>query len=318
MTSPTTASVRSQQVLYCTTVWSTRAELVVTDPGRLVAATAILHRELDAVDRVANRFQPGSELNVLHRATWSGGEAAVSPELGFAIAIALRAAELTDGAVDPTVGAAVNRLGYDRDIAELARGVPGTLPAPGPVAGWRSVRLDTLRSVVGLPEGTLLDLGATAKAWAADRAAQAIAEELGCGVMVSVGGDLAVQRAPEGGFAVGIADVCGDTTTTVHVSVSSGGIATSGVGSRHWMLGGDLVHHLVDPATGLPVSRQWRTVSVGAGTCVDANAGSTAAMVKGAGAPTWLEEHRLPARLVAEDGTVTTVAGWPTDAPVVR
>jgi thiamine biosynthesis lipoprotein len=57
----------------------------------------------------------------------------------------------------------------------------------------------------------------------------------------------------------------------------------------------------------------WRTVSVAAGNCVDANIASTAAIVRGAGAARWLQRLGLPSRLVHIDGWVTTVAGWPSD-----
>jgi thiamine biosynthesis lipoprotein len=163
--------------------------------------------------------------------------------------------------------------------------------------------------------GTVLDLGATAKAWAADKAAAAIASRLGCGVLVSLGGDIAVDGvAPDKGFSVGIADICGDPSAPVAVSIVSGGIATSGIGNRHWTLGGHAVHHLVDPTTGLSVDSPWRTVSVAAGSCVDANTASTAAMVMGEPAVLWLEQERLPARLIRLDGSTLTVAGWPPEA----
>jgi thiamine biosynthesis lipoprotein len=54
---------------------------------------------------------------------------------------------------------------------------------------------------------------------------------------------------------------------------------------------------------------------VAAATCVDANTASTAAIVLGGAAPAWLAEHGLPARLCAQDGTVTRVAGWPQERP---
>jgi thiamine biosynthesis lipoprotein len=158
----------------------------------------------------------------------------------------------------------------------------------------------------------VLDLGATAKAWAADRAAADITRRLGCGTLVSLGGDIAVAGpTPEGGFAVGIADICGDPDAPVAVTIASGGLATSGIGRRHWTIDGRPAHHLVDPATGLPADTPWRTVSVAAGSCVDANTASTAAMIMGDPAPTWLEERHLPARLVGRDGDIRTVAGWP-------
>ena len=88
------------------------------------------------------------------------------------------------------------------------------------------------------------------------------------------------------------------------MSIVSGGLATSGIGSRHWTLGGTPVHHLVDPSTGLPTATPWRTVTVAAASSVDANTASTAAHVLGDTAPSWLADRALPARLVAHDGSV--------------
>jgi thiamine biosynthesis lipoprotein len=299
------------------TRWSTPVELVVTDARAVAPAAAILQRHLDRVDEVASRFRPDSEIAQLHAATAEAPHGAhpVSDDLYEAVTIAVRAAALSDGAVDPTVGSALCGLGYDRDFSALADGVPGSLPAAQTVPGWQTVTVDAQRRAIGLLPGTVLDLGATAKAWAADRACAAIADELGCGTMVSLGGDIAVRNAPDGGFTVGIADICGDRTSPepVRVSIASGGLATSGIGRRRWMLGRHQVHHLINPETGLPVDSYWRTVSVAAGSCVDANTASTAAMVKGVGAVTWLNERRLPARLVRTDGLCITAADWPAD-----
>ncbi len=285
---------------------------MVTDPAVMVRASRILDDELDRIEAAASRFRSDSEISRLHRES-DGSPMPISRDLYDAIEVALRAAAMTDGAVDPTVGTALCRLGYDRDFSELSDGVEGSLPPPAPVPGWRSVVLDPDAVTVRVPSGTLLDLGATAKAWAADRAADAIAARLGCGVLVSLGGDLAVRNAPDGGFTVGVADICGDPDAPTAVSIVSGGLATSGIGNRHWLLGGTPVHHVVDPSTGLPVATCWRTVTVAAGSSVDANTASTAALVFGEDATAWLNERSLPSRLVRHDGSVVTVAGWPDD-----
>jgi thiamine biosynthesis lipoprotein len=172
---------------------------------------------------------------------------------------------------------------------------------------------------VTVPEGVRLDLGATAKAWAADKAATTLARAAGCGVLVSLGGDTAVAgQPPAGGWRIRVKDVTGpvDETPTAGpyatVGMRDGGLATSGTTARRWRRGGQDLHHIVDPHTGLPVRTPWRTVSVAAATCADANAASTAALVKGAGAERWLTRLGLAARLVAHDGTVVLTPGWPT------
>jgi thiamine biosynthesis lipoprotein len=296
--------------VYRTRALGTIAELVVADGSALVAATELLETELERIDRVASRFREDSELSRLNRA--AGTEVEVSAGLLEAVDVALGMAGATGGRVDPTVGHAINRLGYDRDFADVVLGVDGELPSAAAVPGWRTVTVHRDRRTVRLAAGTSLDLGATAKALAADRAAAAIFGSLGCGVLVSLGGDVAVAGpAPRGGFLVGIADTCTSTTTAESVAIHSGGLATSGIGSRSWRLGGQLVHHIVDPSTGLSARPWWRTVTTTAATCVQANAASTAAMVQGYDALGWLESIALPARLVRMDGTVERTSGWP-------
>jgi thiamine biosynthesis lipoprotein len=285
-------------------------ELIVVDPRQLVAAVRVLDEELDRMERLASRFRPDSEISALQLS--AGSAVVVSPELLELLEVGVRVARATGGAVDPTVGSALCRLGYDRDFAEVSSGVDGNLPEPHPVPGWRTIEIDRPTRSVCTPPGTLLDLGATAKALVADRVAEQVCERLGSGVVVSLGGDVAVGGVPPPeGFVIGLADVCDDPEPSSAVAISSGGLATSGISARRWHLGCHEVHHVVDPSTGLPATPIWRTVSVAAGSCVDANAASTASLVKGVGALAWLESLDLPARLVALDGTVVRLGGWP-------
>jgi thiamine biosynthesis lipoprotein len=291
--------------------------VVVTDPGRLVQARTAVEDELARVDAACSRFRDDSELTRLNRSC--GRPVHVSPLLFEAIECALRAAAATDGSVDPTVGAAMDAIGYDRDFDAISPNGPPIRPVAA--GGWRAVRIDADSLTVELPAGTRLDLGSTAKAWAADRAAAraAAATQPGVAVLVSLGGDVAVAGAPAAGWPVAIADDHseGDGAGQATVSLSAGGLATSSTTVRRWLRAGRTVHHIVDPATGLPAETPWRTVSVAAASCAEANAASTAAIVRGAGAPAWLEAAGLPARLVATDGSVLAVGGWPAEAATV-
>ncbi|HEY6429540.1 MAG TPA: FAD:protein FMN transferase [Acidimicrobiales bacterium] len=302
------ASADSQPV-YQTRALGTVAQLV-TDADALFEASEILERELEHVDRVANRFRRDSDLSRLNAD--AGSEVVVSHDLFEAIDVALAMAAATDGLVDPTVGGAMNRLGYDRDFSDVFPRVDGELPPVHAVPGWRSVFVDPDRRAVRLSAHTALDLGATAKAQAADRAAASIYTGLGCGVLVSLGGDVsAAGPAPVGGFVIGIADSCTSSAPAETVAILSGGLASSGVGVRQWRLGSHQVHHIVDQATGLSALPCWRTVSTAAVNCVQANAASTAAMVLGEHAVDWMEDRGLPARLVRLDGSLVYTKGWP-------
>jgi FAD:protein FMN transferase len=300
-------------------VFGTTAVLLVTDAAALGEARAIADRELAAVDLAASRFRADSELTGLNQAR--GAARPVSPLFAELIAAALRAARLTDGAVDPTCATALAGLGYDRDFEQVRSGT-GTAARPGPgsgtvpVPGWPNVELDAGAGQARLRDGARLDLGATAKAWAADRCAELIAGRLGGGVLVSLGGDIAVAGpAPDGGWRVRVTDdhAAGPGGPGQTVSITEGGLATSSVTVRAWLNDGQPVHHIIDPATGGPTLTCWRTVSVAAGTCVDANTASTAAIIRGEAAPGWLAGAGLPARLVRPDGTAVTTAGWPAE-----
>jgi thiamine biosynthesis lipoprotein len=239
----------------------------------------------------------------------------VGPALLEALTVALRAAALTDGAVDPTIGEALVLAGYDRDFAGGLTERGGTVTVRR-APGWRAVDLDAGRRRVRLPAGVRLDLGASAKALAADRAAAAaLAAGAGAtpGALVNLGGDIALAgEPPPGGWRVKVTDDhrAGPEADGPVVRLSTGGLATSSTTVRRW---GRDAHHIIDPVTGAPARSPWRTVSVAAATCVDANTAATAAIVRGHDAPAWLAERALPARLVAHDGSVRTVAGWPAE-----
>jgi thiamine biosynthesis lipoprotein len=97
------------------------------------------------------------------------------------------------------------------------------------------------------------------------------------------------------------------------VTMRDGGLATSSTVARRWRRGGDVLHHILDPRTGLPAAPVWRTVSVAATTCADANTAATAAIIRGRQALPWLGGLGLPARLVSQDGVIHTVNAWPED-----
>jgi thiamine biosynthesis lipoprotein ApbE len=293
----------------------TTIRVVVNDRAQLSCAREMLASDLAALDLACSRFRADSEL-VRIEAT-AGTPTAISPLLTEAISASLRGARLTDGDVDPTVGRAMETVGYDRDFASVPARGGAIRVTVRHTPRWRQITLDEKAGLVTVPAGVRLDLGATAKAWAADRSARRIATQVGCGVLVSLGGDIAVAGdVPPGGWSIRVQDVTGDPFTSTQgpagvIAIREGGLATSSTRARRWKRGGDLMHHILDPRTGWPADTGWRTVSVAAGTALDANIASTAAIIRGPGAPGWLAGLGLPARLVALDGTVTTLAGWP-------
>jgi thiamine biosynthesis lipoprotein len=280
--------------------WGGTATVLVTDATVAPRARHLVEAEIARMDRAASIFRPDSEVSRLNRA--GGRPVRTSADFALALRVALRAAALTDGAVDPTVGRAIE-LWEAGGRVHVSRGRP---------ADWRAVSLD--EQTVSLAAHMRLDLGATAKALTADLAAAAIHRETGCGVLVNLAGDIALAgEAPRDGWRVRAMDDHrgGPDDPGQTVAIRAGGLATSSTTVRRRRIRGIEHHHIADPSTGRPAAGPWRTVTVAAADCVAANTASTAAVVGGERAPAWLSARRLPARLVAQDGSVTTTCDWP-------
>jgi FAD:protein FMN transferase len=322
----------------------TRVIVQVGERASLAPARAAVEREIEAIDRACSRFRDDSELSRVNAS--AGRTHRISALLAEALALALRAAALTDGDVDPTIGRALELAGYDRDwslIAGGGDGAPVGTPAQAPLgtaraanrpasvrlhtvrararSGWRAVELDAQARTLRVPAGVRLDVGATAKAWVADRAARAAADAYGCGVLVGVGGDIGTAGdCPADGWRIRVTDDhrSDPSAPGQTIAIRSGGIATSSTTVRRWHAHGQEQHHIIDPATGEAADSCWRTVTVAAADCAQANIAATAAIVRGPPALAWLEQLGLPARLVDDQGVVRTVAGWPADVHVAN
>ncbi|GAB2572744.1 FAD:protein FMN transferase [Kribbella endophytica] len=288
------------------TAWSCTVRLTVEDPAALSPACGALKALMDRVDKAASRFRPDSELATVNDR--AGAMVPVSRLLVDLVDVSLVAASLSGGSVDPTVGAAVVAAGYDDDIeAVRQRKAPDLIPPVIP--GWQRVQLNRKQALIGIPEGTALDLGATAKAWAADRAALVLSKRHGCAVLVEIGGDLRAAGTPAEPWVIKVAEREGDPA--VAVTLAHGGLTTSTRTARTWDTETGTAHHVIDPRTGKPADGPYRTASIWAPTAVRANTFSTAIIATGEAALGRLTLARHPARLVDADGEVTELAGWP-------
>jgi thiamine biosynthesis lipoprotein len=294
-------------------VWGSTAVVGVTEQACLEAAQTTVQGVVDAFDLACSRFREDAEIAALARTPSQA--VAVSPLLFDAVSAGIRAARITDGDVDPTLGQALRALGYDRDFGELDRRGPARVHV-AVIPGWQAVSLDSARGTIRVPAGVELDLGATAKALAADRAAAAVHADTGAGALVSLGGDIALAGAsPPGGWRVRVTDDhrAGADAPGQWIILHDGGLATSSTSVRRWRTEAGEAHHLIDPSTGQPAAGEWRTVSVCAASCLDANIASTAAIIRGARSRDWLLSQGLPSRLVSHTGGVVHLAGWPAE-----
>ncbi len=255
------------------------------EPGELAA----VQRLFEEADRRFSRFRAGSELCRVNAT--AGRVTAVSRPFADMLELAVWAAEQTSGLVDPTLGAAVEAAGYDRDFMEL----PGDGPpaAAGEPGAWHRVALHG--QALSIPATMRLDLNGVVKSQTVDRALELIAGE----AFVSAGGDVAVRGGVDVALPSGGA-----------VRLEEGGLATSGSERRRWRRGGVLLHHLIDPATGAPAAVEWEQVTVAGASCVDADVAAKAAFLLDGEGPAWLDEHELPGRFLRFDGSVLENDNW--------
>ena len=300
------------------TALGTYVHLATGDPADLPGARRIAEDVLAEVDRTCSRFRADSDLV---RANGRPGRwTSVDPLLVAAVQVAVEAAAVTDGLVDPCLGRALVSLGYDRDLRVVHRRTnPIDRPPPPPQQSrWREIGLAP-DGALRVPEGCALDLGATAKAWAADLVAAQVVDALGTHVLISLGGDVCIDGPDTPGphWTVRVTESLDDAEGEV-VALAYGGVATSSTRARRWRTRHGIAHHVLDPRTRRPTDEHWRTVTATGPTCVAANVASTAALVLGRAAVPWLERHAVAARLIHRDGDLTRTGGWPAEATCGR
>src|SRR5260370_30251047 len=145
----------------------TSVHLIVPERDAVEPACRMLHADLAAVDAACSRFRADAEIAVLDRAPQVRGRTGpvqVSPLLAEALGVALRAASLTGGDVDPTVGGAMSAVGYDRDFALVRRDGPAARLTVRSGPRWRQGGFGEPARLLAFPAGVRLRPGAPAQA----------------------------------------------------------------------------------------------------------------------------------------------------------
>jgi thiamine biosynthesis lipoprotein len=271
----------------------TQIELLV-EADQATAALAAAEEEFHRLEALLSRFRADSELSRLN----SNGTLAAGPDLLRVVELALAATKRTGGRFDITVHEAVVAAGYDRSF-ELVPAVAAA-PALSPVRHTAGVRV--LDGVIRLDQDVRLDLGGIGKGYACERAAEILATAGPC--LVNAGGDIATRA---GAWTVSVETAA--EPLTLELSGSSA-LATSGRDLRRWHRGGRELHHLIDPATGLPSASDLLRATAVAHDAIDAEVTAKALFLAGAD-PAREEADRLgiPALLVTQDGRTILAGG---------
>jgi thiamine biosynthesis lipoprotein len=235
-----------------------------------------------AWERCLSRFDPASELSALNRR--SGQWVRISPVLRSVISHALLSAQQTDGLVTPTLLPALERIGYDRDFAQID-GLPTAVPsAVLPPDDWRAIQWNATRTLIRLPLGMRLDLGGIGKGWAADRTMRRL-RRYGA-TLVDAGGDIALSgpRTDGSPWPIGVGDPSIQGSAAITLMCPGGGVATSGRDYRRWRQGNAERHHILDPHTRLPAQSDLVQVTVLAADLMQAEVAAKVGCILGSGA----------------------------------
>ncbi|MCL5077312.1 MAG: FAD:protein FMN transferase [Actinobacteria bacterium] len=261
-------------------------------------AISIFSKYLIDFDETASRFRSDSELMTIFNGS-RRSDIKVSPLLFDAITAAMFGAGMSNGYVDPTVARSLVALGYDRDFRLISQ--KGSREASIRVVlpkGYSRVRLNSEQKTISVAEGVTFDLGATGKAFLADRIKTAIEAELEEAVLVNLGGDISASTLDNGKYwTINITDDCSldPWASGLSIGICGGGITTSSTTTRKWTAGGREIHHIIDPFNGTPAETEFYAVTALAGSALDANIATTGTLAMGKSGREWLARLRLPA-----------------------
>jgi thiamine biosynthesis lipoprotein len=234
-----------------------RLLLPCVEPHQADALTEQARELFESAERIFSRFRPDSELSRLNN---SRGPTVVSQTLFDALERARRYWALTDGWFDVTIVPALCAAGYDRSFVEGGMDRSGRLSAPGRRITSAHVRLDPAARSVELAEGAAIDCGGFIKGWVVDE----VAARLPCPSAIDAGGDAVLRGGwPDAaGWQVGVEDPRRPGHALLHFRTGDCAVATSGINRRHWRVGQDEAHHLIDPHVGRPGTADLAQVTV--------------------------------------------------------
>jgi FAD:protein FMN transferase len=280
---------------------------LVTGSGRAGSAwdaAALAKRTLLEWHVRFSRFLPGSELSRLNRDPHS--TVSVRPLMARFAQAVRDGGELSGGLVDGTLVREIEHAGYDQDLGkglQLAKALalaPARAAAASASPGrWREIEVDLGARTVTRPTGVRLDSGGLAKGLFADVLGATLATHasfaVNCAGDLRLGGTAGITRRVkvESPF---------DGRTIATFELSSGGVATSGIGRRSWLeASGAPAHHLLDPSTGKPAFTGIVQVTALAPSALAAEIKAKAALLSGPrSAPAWLGQGGV---IVYDDGS---------------
>lgn len=271
-----------ESVTYAKMLMGTVVEITLTegDVKRFDIAAEKAFDETRRLEALFSNYMPGSDVSRISSSA-GDGPVTVSPEVITVLKSAVKAAALSDGAFDPTVGALGKVWGYSAE----RRRVPTKEEAGRvlPLVDYRGIIIDDSSMKAGLgKKGMVLNLGGIAKGYIVGRAVEALRGEGVERGIIHAGGDMVVFQKKGGGqraFKIGIRHPR-EEGLLGEAYLDNGAVSTSGDYERYFVKDGMRYHHILDPSTGFPADR-CRSVTIIAEDPTMADALSTAVFVLG-------------------------------------
>ncbi|MCR5282570.1 MAG: FAD:protein FMN transferase [Lachnospiraceae bacterium] len=290
---------------------------VYDSPGHESEANALLEAGMQALSDYEKLLSPTVEGSDLYRINHAQGEwTEVSPETATLLYSALSFCKSSGGQIDITLAPVIELWDFHEEGSNAALPPANRLKKALSHVDYQSVSVDGNRVRLEDPEAAI-DLGFIAKGYIADQIKSLFLEKGVANAIINLGGNVQTigAKPDHSGFSVGIqrpfADL-GDYVTTVTLSDAKDApctAATSGTYERCFQIGDSLYHHILDPATGMPVKTDLSSVTILAGNSMEADALSTACLILGCEkAKAYIESlPDIHAVLITADGDVIRV-----------
>lgn len=240
--------------------------------------------------RVERKFSRYRNDNIVHRINTAGGApVVVDDETAKLLDFAAALTQLSEGRFDITSGVLRRVWTFDGGAGLPAQ---SSITALLGLVGWSKVRW--ARPELQMQPHMQIDFGGVGKEYAVDAAAGLIEDAFGhLSCVVNFGGDVVVRHPRQDGAAwrIGIEAAAAPGEVLGLVALHQGALATSGDARRFVLAGGKRYSHILDARTGWPVPDAARSITVAAGTCTQAGALSTLAILQGADARPFLERQ---------------------------
>ena len=246
-------------------------------------------REIQRIEEKMSFHSDKSELWLINLKA-QDGPVPVSEELLYVVTESQKAAQLTNGAFDITVGSLGRLWGFSPQWSHHsernAEVVPPKVPAPHEIdkaltsVGYENIHIEG--NSISITAGAQIDLSAVAKGYAVDKALSVLEQSGVQGALIEAGGDIGFFGVkPDGSKWRVYVQHPRDPDTLIGVyGVNLECVATSGDYEKFFEQDGKRYHHILDPKTGYPSDRSV-SATVWAESALEADILSTAAFVMG-------------------------------------